>query len=104
MVFIETPVFTKQVVEALTDEQYGLLQGSLVTRPDAGDLIRGSGGIRKLRWALPGRGKRGGVRVIYFWRVSESQILMLTMYAKNERTDLTAAQVKQLSRIVEDLK
>lgn len=104
MVFIETPVFTKQVVDALSDEQYGLLQGSLVARPDAGNLIRGSGGIRKLRWALPGRGKRGGVRVVYFWRVSESQILMLTMYSKNERTDLTAAQVKQLSRIVEELK
>jgi hypothetical protein len=63
MVFVETPIFTKQVVEALTDEQYGVLQGSLVARPDAGDLIKGSGGIRKLRWALPGRGKSGGVRV-----------------------------------------
>jgi hypothetical protein len=59
MVFIETPVFTKQAVDALTDEQYGLLQGSLVAQPDAGDVIRGSGGIRKLRWALPGRGKSG---------------------------------------------
>jgi hypothetical protein len=55
MVFIETPIFTKQVVEGLTDEQYGLLQGSLVTRPDAGALIRGSGGIHKLRWALLGK-------------------------------------------------
>ena len=86
-----------------TDEQYGLLQGLLVARPEAGDLIRGSGGIRKLRWSLPGRVKRGGVRVIYFWRVSESQIFMLTMYAKNERTDLTAAQIKQLCRVGEDL-
>jgi hypothetical protein len=104
MVFIETSVFTRHVIEALTDEQYGLLQGFLVAQPDAGDLIRGSGGIRKLRWALPGRGKRGGVRVIYFWRVTESQILMLTMYAKNEQADLTAAQVKQLAKLVETLK
>jgi hypothetical protein len=104
MVFIETPVFTRHVIEALTDEQYGLLQGFLVARPDAGDLIRGSGGIRKLRWAMPGRGKRGGVRVIYFWRVTESQILMLTMYAKNEQANLTAAQVKQLTKLVETLK
>jgi hypothetical protein len=66
MVFIETPVFTKHVIEALTDEQYGLLQGFLVARPDAGNLVKGGGGIRKLRWALSGRGKRGGVRVIYF--------------------------------------
>ncbi|HEY2527936.1 MAG TPA: type II toxin-antitoxin system RelE/ParE family toxin [Xanthobacteraceae bacterium] len=103
MVFIETPIFTRQVVEALTDEQYGLLQASL-GRPDAGDLIKGSGGIRKLRWALPGRGKRGGIRVVYFWRVTESQIMMLTMYAKNEQANLTAAQVKQLAKLVEALK
>jgi hypothetical protein len=63
--------------------QYGLLQGFLAARPDAGNLVKGGSDIRKLRWALSGRGKRGGVRVIYFWRVSESQILMLTMYAKN---------------------
>ena len=58
MVFIETPIFTRQVLEVLTDEQYALMQGSLVARPDSGDLIRGSSGIRKLRWALPGRGKK----------------------------------------------
>jgi hypothetical protein len=104
MVFIETSVFTRHVIEALTDEQYGQLQGFLLARPGAGDLIKGSGGIRKLRWALPGRGKRGGVRVIYFWRVSESQILMLTMYAKNEQANLSAAQVKQLAKFVEALK
>jgi hypothetical protein len=103
MVFVETPIFTRQVIGALTDEQYGLLQSSLVARPDSGDLIRGSGGIRKFRWALPGRGKRGGVRLIYFWRVSESQILMLTMYAKNEQANLTSAQVRQLAKVVEDL-
>src|SRR5271169_668221 len=103
MVFVETPIFTKQVVEELTDEQYGVLQGSLVARPDAGDLIKGSGGIRKLRWALPGRGKSGGVRVIYFWRVTESQILM-TMYAKNEQANLTTTQVKQLAKLMEALK
>ena len=104
MVFVETPIFTRQVVEVLTDELYGLLQASLVTRPDAGDLIKGGGGIRKLRWALPGRGKRGGVRVIYFWRVTESQIMMLTMYAKNEQANLTSTQVKQLAKLMEALK
>jgi len=104
MVFIETPIFTRQVLEVLTDGQYALLQGSLVARPDSGLLIRGSSGIRKLRWALPGRGKSGGVRVIYFWRVTASQILMLTMYAKNEQANLTAAQVKQLAKLVEALK
>jgi hypothetical protein len=104
MVFVETPIFTRQVIEVLTDEQYALLQGSLVAQPDSGDLIKGSGGMRKLRWALPGRGKSGGIRVIYFWRVTESQIVMLTMYAKNEQANLTAAQVKQLAKLVEALK
>jgi hypothetical protein len=104
MVFIETPIFARQVLEVLTDEQYALLQGSPVARPDSGDLIRGSSGIRKLRWALPGRGKSGGVRVIYFWRVTEFQILMLTMYAKNEQANLTSAQVKKLAKLVEALK
>jgi len=104
MVFIETSVFTRHVIEALTDDQYGQLQGFLLARPGAGHLIKGSGGIRKLRWALPGRGKRGGVRVIYFWRVTESQILMLTMYAKNEQANLSVAQVRQLAKFVEALK
>lgn len=104
MVFIETPIFSKQVIEVLTDEQYGLLQASLVAKPNAGDLIKGSGGLRKLRWALPGRGKSGGVRIVYFWRVSESQIIMLTMYAKNVQANLTPAQLKQLAKLVETLK
>ncbi len=104
MVFIETPIFSKQVIEVLTDEQYGLLQASLVAKPNAGDLIKGSGGLRKFRWALPGRGKSGGVRIVYFWRVSESQIIMLTMYAKNAQANLTPAQLKQLAKLVETLK
>jgi hypothetical protein len=104
VVFIETPIFSKQVIGVLTDEQYGLLQASLVAKPNAGDLIKGSGGLRKLRWALPGRGKSGGVRIVYFWRVSESQIIMLTMYAKNVQANLTPAQLKQLAKLVETLK
>jgi|SRR5450755_5147265 hypothetical protein len=104
MVFIETPIFSKQVIGVLTDEQYGLMQASLVANPNAGDLIKGSGGLRKLRWALAGRGKSGGIRVIYFWRVSESQILMLTMYAKNVQANLTPVQVKQLAKLVEEFK
>ncbi|HJT78752.1 MAG TPA: hypothetical protein VJ739_16225 [Gemmataceae bacterium] len=67
MHFLETPVFTRAVAELLDDEQYRSLQVALLLRPEAGPVIRGSGGLRKLRWVLPGRGKRGGVRLIYFW-------------------------------------
>jgi mRNA-degrading endonuclease RelE of RelBE toxin-antitoxin system len=68
----------------------------LAQRPDAGKIIKQSGGIRKLRWAGSGRGKRGGLRVIYYWWVSKARISMLTVYPKNERDDLTADQLKQL--------
>ena len=104
MLFIETPDFTRRISTALTDEEYGLLQAWLTAHPDAGSLIKRGGGIRKVRWNLSGTGKRSGIRVIYFWRVSESQILLLTMYSKGTQADLTDAQVKQLARYVEGLK
>jgi mRNA-degrading endonuclease RelE of RelBE toxin-antitoxin system len=68
----------------------------LAARPDTGKVIKGSGGMRKLRWAGSGRGKRGGLRVIYYWRVAEDRISMLLVYPKNEMDDLTADQLKQL--------
>jgi len=78
MKFIETPVFTRAVVELLKDEDYRLLQLALLLRPELGRVIRGSGGLRKMRWSLPGRGKRGGIRVIYYWdRASETVLLAL---------------------------
>jgi len=101
MIIIETSIFTRQVQEWLTDEEYRLLQIALVKRPDWGAIIRGAGGLRKLRWNLPGKGKRGGTRVIYYWAVSQDQILMLFIYPKHERGDLTPAQLKILRQIVE---
>ncbi len=101
MVFVETPTFTKRVVQLLNDGQYALLQTHLAARPDAGDLIRGSGGMRKLRWAGSGRGKRGGLRVIYYWWVARDRISMLLVYPKNEQDDLNAEQLKQLRRALE---
>lgn len=102
MVFIETSIFTRQVQELFTDDEYRELQKTLVNRPDAGSLIVGSGGLRKIRWAKQGKGKRGGVRVIYYWAVSQQQILMLFMYPKGERDDLIPVQVKILRQIVEE--
>ena len=104
MIFIETPVFTRQVSEALSDDEYRMLQWMLALRPDTGDLIQGGGGIRKVRWALPGRGKSGGVRVIYFWRRTAAHIYMLFLFQKSERSDLTPNQLKQLAKYVKELK
>lgn len=101
MLIIETSIFTRQVVSLLPDDEYRKLQVLLANRPTAGDLIRGSGGLRKIRWALPGQGKRGGVRVIYYWAVSHERILMLFMYPKTERADLTPEQIKVLRQIIE---
>lgn len=100
---LETPLFTRQVQAALSDEEYRLLQMVLVLRPDAGVLIRGSGGLRKLRWALPGRGKRGGVRVIYFWQSRVGQIVLLYLYAKNQRSTLSPRELRLLRAVVGDL-
>jgi hypothetical protein len=81
--FIETRLFTRLVGEYLTEAEYAALQQALAEDPEAGDLIAGSGGVRKLRWGVHGRGKRGGVRVIYYARTRQGQIWMLTIYAKN---------------------
>ena|SRR5688572_24039738 len=101
MQFIETSVFTRQVTSLLSDDEYSQLQGALAIHPDMGAIIPHSGGLRKVRWSMIGRGKRGGVRAIYYWVVAEDQILMLFIYPKNEKDDLTSKQLKVLREIVE---
>lgn len=101
MVIIETPIFTKRVQELITDDEYRLLQTHLVNRPDVGKIMSGSGGIRKLRWSAGGHGKRGGLRVIYYWFVSKDIILLLYAYPKSERDELTTEQLRQLRKIIE---
>lgn len=101
MVIIETRVFTRRIDELLPFEEYRLLQLALIERPNAGKLIRGTAGLRKLRWAASGRGKRGGARIIYYWHPPTHQILMLFIFAKNEADDLSAEQRRILGRIVE---
>lgn len=100
MIFLETSVFTRQIKELVDDEQYRLLQLRLVADPVAGDLIPGSGGLRKIRMGVAGRGKRGGARVIYYWVTEKSQIYMLLAYAKNEQDGLTPEQLKALRVLV----
>jgi mRNA-degrading endonuclease RelE of RelBE toxin-antitoxin system len=101
VVIVETKAFTARIGDLLTADEYSLLQLSLVQRPTAGSIIPGSGGLRKVRWSATGRGKRGGARVIYFWHGTSATILMLLVYSKNERDDLTFAQRQALRRIVE---
>ena len=102
MIIIETSIFTRRVLTLLSEEEYRKLQLALILRPNLGVVIPGSGGLRKARWALEDRGKRGGVRTIYYWAVAQDQILMLMIYAKNEQDDLTPDQLKILRRIIEE--
>jgi len=101
MIIIETPIFTRLIKEMMTDDEYRELQEALVNRPDSGDLIKKSGGLRKVRWKLQGRGKSGGIRVIYYWVVSDEQIYMLYVYPKGKQENLTLNQLATLKSIVE---
>ena len=105
MRFVETPVFTKRVKELLPDEDYRALQIALLLRPEQGPLIKGGAGLRKVRWAPRGSGKRGGLRVIHFWQPVDQAFYMLFAYAKTEQEDLTPDQLRILARVVrEELK
>jgi|SRR5678816_1039837 hypothetical protein len=94
--FVETKLFSKLVQEYLTDDEYAELQHALIAHPQAGDVIPGSGGVRKLRWKMAGRGKRGGLRVIYYLRAREGQFWMLTLYAKNVSENISAHVLKKI--------
>lgn len=101
VVLVELPGFSKRVIQLLDDASYAALQFSLVARPDAGALIKGGGGLRKLRWAAKGHGKSGGVRVVYYWRTAEGQIILADIYPKNEKENLSAAEVANLRKQIE---
>jgi len=96
--FVETSVFTRRITGALSDDEYRIVQEALLRRPEQGDLIEGTGGVRKLRWSEAGRGKRGGLRLIYYWHVEGEVILMLFLYRKSEQKDLTADQKRILAK------
>ena len=102
MIFKETTVFTKQVKRLLDAESYRLLQLRLVADPEGGALIPGTGGLRKIRWQGSGRGKRGGIRAIYYWATKDDVLLMLLAYPKNERDDLSVEQKKVLVALVKE--
>ena len=94
--FVESKLFTRLVSAYLTDDEYSQLQAALAQAPERGAVVAGSGEVRKLRWAQPGRGKRGGIRVIYYAKTSEGVIWMLTIYAKNEEQNIAAHVLRKI--------
>jgi hypothetical protein len=103
MEFLETSVFTRFVLDLMPDEVYRKLQLVLISNPEAGALIRGGGGIRKLRFALPGTGKSGGTRIIYYWIRGRHQIFLLMAYPKSSKDDLSDKEVAILRNFVKEL-
>lgn len=101
MIFIESPVFSADLLELLSDDEYSAFQRYLIANPDAGDVIQGTGGLRKLRWAAGGKGKSGGVRVIYFHVDELEQIRLLLIYKKGIKDDLTERE-KSILRGIKD--
>ena len=101
--FIETPTFTRLLGDLLTDDEYAGLQHVLLEDPQRGDLIKGGGGVRKLRYGLPGRGKSGGVRAIYYWLKDDHQIYMLLIYPKTKKDSLTDRETALLREFVKEL-
>jgi hypothetical protein len=100
-IFIETKLFTRLADEHLSDDDLSRLQVYLNENAEAGDIIRGSGGVRKLRWAAAGRGKRGGLRIIYYLRSKQGEIWLLTLYAKNEAESISGAVLKKFKEEID---
>ncbi|MGD0479828.1 MAG: transcriptional regulator [Terracidiphilus sp.] len=103
MEFIEAPVFNRYLSEYLGEEDYRALQGKLATNPELGNVLADTGGFRKLRWADPrrGKGRRGGLRIIYYHFASDHQIWLMTLYDKDECSDLTAKEKKALKAVLQ---
>jgi hypothetical protein len=103
MEFIESSAFTRQLSQYLSEEGYRALQNALARNPQAGDLMPGTGGFRKVRWADPrrGKGRRGGLRIIYYYFARDSQIWLMTLFDKNEAADLSPTEKKSLKAAIE---
>lgn len=100
--FIESSIFTRVCPAYLDDDKYAALQQLLLLKPEAGDLVPGSGGVRKLRWARPGMGKRGGPRVIYYVQYKPVEFWMLTMYSKADDANIPAHVLRELLEVFRD--
>ena len=101
LIFIETDIFTEDLKALLSDDEYAEFQSYLAENPLIGDVIQQTGGLRKIRWSAKGKGKRGGVRVIYYYVLPDSQIRLLLIYQKGKQDDLTPEQKKILRQLNE---
>lgn len=99
--FIESSLFTRMVYDYLSEDDYTAFQLFLLEQPEAGAVVRGSGGVRKVRWSRAGAGKSGGVRVCYYTRNAAKQILLLVIYAKSVQASISGAVLKQLKELLE---
>lgn len=104
LTFIESPTFTKQITSLLSDAEYAEFQRELAANPEAGDVIPGLGGLRKVRMAAKGKGKRGGARVIYLLMIDPGIVYLFYVYTKGDMKDLKPEQKKQLRQSVEEIK
>ena len=96
-------MFTKLLGEYLGDDEYRALQSQLIAHPEAGAIIKGSGGVRKIRWRSRGKGKSGGMRVIYYWAPAVEQVVMLTLYGKSEKANLSAADLRRIVSLLTEM-
>ena len=103
MVFIEASAFTKHIYNYLSEDEYLGLQSFLIEYPEVGRIVPGSGGVRKVRWAMAGKGKSGGVRVIYYFKRREKEIWLLTIYSKNETENIPANVLRQIAKEIENV-
>ncbi len=102
MIFIETTTFTKLIGSYLTDDEYRGLQGFLLEHPDVGKVVRKSGGVRKMRWAMDSKRKSGGIRVIYYWKRTDNEIWLLTVYGKSERDTIPSHILRQIAEEIKN--
>jgi mRNA-degrading endonuclease RelE of RelBE toxin-antitoxin system len=102
MIFIETTIFTKLLPKYLTDDEYRALQWYLIFYPEAGDIVPGSGGVRKVRWTTEGKGKRGGIRIMYYWKKSAKEIWLLTLYSKSEKATIPGHILKMIAEEIKN--
>jgi len=102
MELIETPIFTRRIARILSDNEYRNMQWALAINPELGSVIPGGGGLRKLRWRISGKGKRGGARIIYYVYVRDQKIYLIYPYKKSDQDDLTHDQLKMLREHVKE--